>query len=176
MIVNSYLAHLDLESNFIISIIIIVFTIIIVKVHVSTVADCALPTGRGPPVPPAALKQRPIVDPGPRPSRKMKSFFWDKLPENRLQGTFWQDRLPPYSALHVEEVCSLQHVTCTRCNGRMQACLMPPMTAKSLNFSVILPHARGKDNSADDCSLIRLITSTFQSASSIGCVKENLRL
>ncbi len=84
-----------------------------------------LAIGRGPPVPPAAHIQRPRVDPGPRPSRKMKSFFWDKLPENRLKGTFWQDRPPPYSALHVEEVCSLQHVTCTGCNGKMQACVMP---------------------------------------------------
>ncbi|KAL0049978.1 hypothetical protein WJX82_001917 [Trebouxia sp. C0006] len=65
------------------------------------------PPGRGHPAAPAALKQRPRVDPGPRPSRKMKSFFWDKLPENRLQGTFWQDRSPPYSALHVEEVETL---------------------------------------------------------------------
>ncbi|KAA6421764.1 MAG: formin domain containing, partial [Trebouxia sp. A1-2] len=62
---------------------------------------------RGGPAPPAALVQRPRVDPGPRPSCKMKSFFWDKLPENRLQGTFWQDCLPPYSALHVQEVETL---------------------------------------------------------------------
>ncbi|KAL0027450.1 hypothetical protein WJX77_001937 [Trebouxia sp. C0004] len=65
------------------------------------------PPGRCLPAPPAAHIHHPRVNPGPRPSRKMKSFFWDKLPENRLQGTFWQDCLPPYSALHVEEIETL---------------------------------------------------------------------
>lgn len=103
---------------------------LMVKVHDSINAYYFSPIGRGGPAPPAALVQRPRVDPGPRPSCKMKSFFWDKLPENRLQGTFWQDCLPPYSALHVQEVHSLQHVTCTRCNGKMQACLMPNYSSK----------------------------------------------
>lgn len=46
----------------------------------------------------------PKLDPGPRPSRKMKSFFWDKLPENRLQQTFWADHAPSYASLKTDEV------------------------------------------------------------------------
>ncbi len=153
---------------------------LIVKVHESTVADCALPTGRGHPAAPAALKQRPRVDPGPRPSRKMKSFFWDKLPENRLQGTFWQDRSPPYSALHVEEVCSSQHVTCTRCNGKRQACLMPNNHCKLLHFLFDIPHAQGEVHPADDHSVLGhqsdSSASTFQSAPSTFAALFMLRL
>ena len=61
---------------------------------------------------PAGLRPRPTplaapnprLDPGPRPSRKLKSFFWDKLPENRLQKTFWADHPPSYASLRTDEV------------------------------------------------------------------------
>lgn len=29
------------------------------------------------------------VDPGPAPSKKLKSFFWDKIPDRQLANTFW---------------------------------------------------------------------------------------
>ena len=44
------------------------------------------------------------ADPGPRPGRKMKSFFWDKLPDNRIEGTFWAAHQPAYSCLNIPEV------------------------------------------------------------------------
>lgn len=28
-------------------------------------------------------------DPGPAPPAKLKPFHWDKIPEARLEGTFW---------------------------------------------------------------------------------------
>ena len=57
---------------------------------------------QAPPTPLAAPQLR--LDPGPRPSRKMKSFFWDKLPENRLQKTFWAEHPPSYASLKTDEV------------------------------------------------------------------------
>lgn len=53
------------------------------------------------PPPPLA---KPRVEAGPRPSRKMKSFFWDKLPDNRVAGTFWAANPPAYSSLNTQEV------------------------------------------------------------------------
>ena len=58
---------------------------------------------RHPPTTPL-VGPHPKLDPGPRPSRKMKSFFWDKLPENRLQKTFWADHPPSYASLKTHEV------------------------------------------------------------------------
>ena len=61
------------------------------------------PAGLRPPPTHLAAPQ-PRLDPGPRPSRKMKSFFWDKLPENRLQKTFWAEHPPSYASLKTDEV------------------------------------------------------------------------
>jgi hypothetical protein len=33
------------------------------------------------------------VDPGPAPRQKLKSLYWDKLPEARLRGTVWEQRI-----------------------------------------------------------------------------------
>lgn len=48
---------------------------------------------------------RPKPPAGPKPSRKMKSFFWDKLPDNRIQGTFWEKHPPTYDTLQVKTWC-----------------------------------------------------------------------
>lgn len=54
------------------------------------------PGGRGLPRPPAGAfgfggaAQRVAADAGPQPSKKLKSFFWDKIPDARLTGEgFW---------------------------------------------------------------------------------------
>ncbi len=52
-----------------------------------------------PPPPPKAR-----IEAGPQPGRKMKSFFWDKLPDNRIEGTFWAAHPPVYSSLNLSEV------------------------------------------------------------------------
>ncbi len=59
---------------------------------------------------PAALKPR--VAPGPQPARKMRAFFWDKLPDARVPGTFWAAHPPAYEALATSEVllCNLSLV------------------------------------------------------------------
>lgn len=44
------------------------------------------------------------MDAGPQPSRKMKAFFWDKLPDSRVEGTFWAAHPPAYSSLNQPEV------------------------------------------------------------------------
>ena len=71
------------------------------------------------PPPTALVPPPPRLDPGPRPSRKMKSFFWDKLPENRLQKTFWADHPPSYASLKVDEVWA--------CVVASQALLLRPL-------------------------------------------------
>ncbi|KAK9830554.1 hypothetical protein WJX72_012430 [[Myrmecia] bisecta] len=58
------------------------------------------PGGPRPPPPPS----KPKVAPGPQPGRKMKSFFWDKLPDNRVSGTFWERNPPSYDNLDTAEV------------------------------------------------------------------------
>ena len=47
---------------------------------------------------------KPRVDPGPKPSKKLKAFFWDMLPESRVPGTFWAANVPAYSSLDTQEV------------------------------------------------------------------------
>lgn len=34
----------------------------------------------------------------------MKAFFWDKLPDSRVEGTFWAAHPPAYSSLNQPEV------------------------------------------------------------------------
>ncbi|BDA46913.1 probable formin-like protein 13 at C-terminar half [Coccomyxa sp. Obi] len=71
-----------------------------------------------PPPPPKGLKGQARLPPppkarvqaGPQPGRKMKSFFWDKLPDNRIEGTFWADHPPVYSSLNLSEVEELFQV------------------------------------------------------------------
>lgn len=52
------------------------------------------------PLPPAKLR----ADPGPKPSKKLKAFFWDVLPESRVPGTFWAANGPTYNSLDTQEV------------------------------------------------------------------------
>ena len=51
------------------------------------------PGGRGgrggPPPPPPPGPGRSLVDPGPKPGKKMKPLHWTKLPDNRAKGTIW---------------------------------------------------------------------------------------
>lgn len=63
--------------------------------------------GRGapPPPPPAGLPARgPRTPAGPQPQRKLKSFFWDKLPDSRVPATFWEHHRPDYKAVNTKEV------------------------------------------------------------------------
>lgn len=39
------------------------------------------------------------VDPGPAPGRKLKSFFWDRIPPSRVPSTFWATQQPDYELL-----------------------------------------------------------------------------
>ncbi len=65
---------------------------------------------KGPPRAPA----QPRVERGPQPSRKMKAFFWDKLPDSRVEGTFWAANSPAYDSLRTSEVCgALGRLLCT---------------------------------------------------------------
>eukprot|EP00891_Asterochloris_glomerata_P002244 jgi/Astpho2/2244/fgenesh1_pg.00040_%23_71_t len=68
---------------------------------------------KAPPPPPPGLKRappplmnplKPRVPVGPKPSKKMKSFFWDKLPDARIDGTFWEGHGPAYSDMPTAEV------------------------------------------------------------------------
>ena len=64
------------------------------------------PGGRGPPAPPPPPGGRPgapppppmpgrsLVDPGPKPKKKMKAFHWTKLPDTRAKHTFWDPSNP----------------------------------------------------------------------------------
>ena len=47
---------------------------------------------------------KPRVDPGPKPLKKLKAFFWDVLPESRVPDTFWAANGPAYSSLDTQEV------------------------------------------------------------------------
>ncbi|QDZ24484.1 formin [Chloropicon primus] len=70
------------------------------------------PGGRGgppPPPPPPGMPGRPgapppppmpgragaLVDPGPKPGKKMKAFHWTKLPDTRAKQTFWDSSKNP---------------------------------------------------------------------------------
>ena len=64
--------------------------------------------GRGAPPPPAAPAAGPRTPPGPQPRRKVKTFFWDKLPDNRVPATFWDSHSPAYTELCPAEVIPLQ--------------------------------------------------------------------
>jgi hypothetical protein len=55
------------------------------------------------------LPSRPRVDPGPKPTAKMKGFFWDKIPDPRIDGTFWENHAPS-KWLDYEEVEKLFQV------------------------------------------------------------------
>ncbi len=60
------------------------------------------PAGRPRLPPPAAAPPPPsaaAVDPGPPPSVKLRTFFWDRLPAGRVAGTFWEAHPPDYSLL-----------------------------------------------------------------------------
>lgn len=54
------------------------------------------PPPPGPPVRAtlSRLPTKPRVSPGPKPTAKMKGFFWDKIPDSRVDGTFWEDHKP----------------------------------------------------------------------------------
>lgn len=54
--------------------------------------------------PPLMNPLKPRVPVGPKPSKKMKSFFWDKLPDARIDGTFWEGHGPAYSDMPTAEV------------------------------------------------------------------------
>ncbi|KAK9832732.1 hypothetical protein WJX81_005524 [Elliptochloris bilobata] len=60
------------------------------------------PGKRGPARPPPAAAPR--VAPGPQPRVKMRTFFWDKLPDSRVGGTFWEAHPPAYDALDFEQL------------------------------------------------------------------------
>lgn len=78
----------------------------------------------GAPAPPAAplpppLASKPLVrsvDPGPAPSCKLRTFFWDKLPDARVPGTFW-DHPPDYSLLDQAAVEALFQASIRRPGG-----------------------------------------------------------
>ena len=40
-----------------------------------------------------------MIATAPAPAAKMRTFFWDRLPEARVAGTFWEAHLPDYSLL-----------------------------------------------------------------------------
>ncbi|KAL6780900.1 hypothetical protein ACKKBG_A08930 [Auxenochlorella protothecoides x Auxenochlorella symbiontica] len=46
----------------------------------------------------------PAVDPGPTPGRKLRAFFWDKIPEQRVEGTFWETHPPAYDSLDLRSL------------------------------------------------------------------------
>ena len=52
--------------------------------------------------PPAPAQPR--AGAGPQPSRKLRAFFWDVLPDARIPGTFWEAQPPPYASLDTTEV------------------------------------------------------------------------
>ena len=62
---------------------------------------------RGPTKPPAPVQPR--AGAGPQPSRKLRAFFWDVLPDARIPGTFWEAQPPPYASLDTAEVLHLPH-------------------------------------------------------------------
>eukprot|EP00884_Botryococcus_braunii_P014893 jgi/Botrbrau1/23404/Bobra.0051s0048.1 len=75
------------------------------------------PGGRGkkgvpaaPPPPRGRGRGRPHVK-GPAPRCRMRSFFWDKLPDNRVSGTFWETHPPAYDSLNQQEVENLFKAT-----------------------------------------------------------------
>lgn len=71
------------------------------------------------PVPPP-LASKPALrstDPGPAPSCKMRTLFWDKLPDARVPGTFWEDHPPDYSLLDQPAVESLFQASIRRPGG-----------------------------------------------------------
>ena len=87
---------------------------------------------------PAAPAQ-PRAGAGPQPSRKLRAFFWDALPDARIPGTFWEAHPPPYASLDTLEVPAaalsrlqinaLQGLQCTAdpCQIDMSAQTVPPM-------------------------------------------------
>lgn len=71
------------------------------------------------PVPPP-LASKPLVrhtDPGPAPSCKLRTLFWDKLPDARVPGTFWEDHPPDYSLLDQPAVEALFQAAIRRPGG-----------------------------------------------------------
>lgn len=47
------------------------------------------------------------ADPGPAPPTKMRTLFWDRLPDTRVAGTFWESHPPDYSLLDAQRVGAL---------------------------------------------------------------------
>ena len=74
----------------------------------------------GPPLPPPPLASKPLArpaDPGPAPSCKMRTFFWDRLPDARVPGTFWEAHPPDYSLLDQPAVEALFQASLRRPGG-----------------------------------------------------------
>lgn len=72
-------------------------------VHRGLTATSVSAGGRRGPAKPQAPAQ-PRAGAGPQPSRKLRTFFWDVLPDSRIRGTFWEAHPPPYASLDTAEV------------------------------------------------------------------------
>lgn len=57
--------------------------------------------------PPAPPPPRSRVDAGPAPGVKMRSLFWDRLPDSRVDGTFWSSHPPAYDQLDLPQAEAL---------------------------------------------------------------------
>ena len=63
----------------------------------------------GAPPPPMSGMRGALVDPGPKPKKKMKALHWTKLPDTRAKNTFWD-------ASKVSRILSLFAFSCRRAN------------------------------------------------------------
>lgn len=111
--------------------------------------------GPPPPPPPPAGRQRPAapaaplppassaaVDPGPAPSVKLRTFFWDRLPAARVGGTFWEAHPPDYALLDRPAVEALFQAAIRRPGS---AGATRQQTGGERERARVLPH------SGDDC-------------------------
>ena len=75
----------------------------------------------------ALAPAKPRVDPGPKPSKKLKAFFWDVLPESRVPGTFWAANRPAYTNIDTQEVHHFPSDVCNAwCPAELLATVWPP--------------------------------------------------
>ena len=86
-------------------------------------SPCGAAGGRKGPVK-ALSPAKPRVDPGPKPTKKLKAFFWDVLPESRVPGTFWAANVPTHGSLDTQEVLPMPINSLTF--GAQQHASMPP--------------------------------------------------
>lgn len=83
----------------------------------------------------------PLIDPGPAPGCKLRSFFWDKLPDSRVPGTFWASHIAAYDFLDLSSLEREFSAVQARASGGTHSSPTSPPSSKSNLVVLDLKHA-----------------------------------